>query len=89
MPFVCFAYVRLELCLAFADRLGGFLIGIFEVGLCGAREHLCQIFISFPSGFGQIHQEVVSAVLWRLSWHVALEVGNEGEGLSHERQDVG
>lgn len=48
-----------------------------------------QVFLCFPPCFRKVHEEVVAAVSCRLSWHVALEVGDEAEGLLHEGEDVG
>ena len=48
-----------------------------------------KVFGCFPACFWQVHEEVVAAVLRRLSWHFSVEGGDEGKCLSHEREDVG
>lgn len=65
------------------------LLRIVEVFVFCHFKHFVEIFGGFPAGFGQVHKEVVAAVFGRLAGHFSVEGGDEGEGFSHEGEDVG
>ena len=59
-----------------------------EVFFPDAAEHLIQIFSGFIFRHRQVVEQVVAAVLCRLSRNLALEIGDKLEGALHQFHDV-
>ena len=64
-------------------------MGIVQIVFCCYFQHFVEVFGCFPSGFGEIPEEVVAAVARGLSWDVAFVGSDEGKCFLYEGKDVG
>lgn len=64
------------------------LCRVDEVFFPDAAEHLIQIFSGFIFRHRQVVEQVVAAVLCRLSWNLTLEIGDKLKGALHQFHDV-
>lgn len=62
---------------------------INQILLFSHFQHLGQVLAGFPTGHGEVLQQIVAAILGGGSGDFAFVVGDEAEGLNHQGKNVG